>query len=124
MADVDQLLAEAAVDVQTLWPRLEEWLRQRFGREPGLESVLFLVGVQARGTGYTPQLEKDEKQELIMLGSYVVLSTLGVYEKPLDDAGEPEWSRIVDIPRISIDQQESLLKLGAVRYFEQFMDTP
>jgi len=103
------------------WSSLETWLKRRFGREPGLESILFLVGVQSRGIGYTPQLEKDEKQDLIMLGSHVVLSVLGLCDPPTEVG---DGFSGIELPRLSIAEQESLLKLGVLRYFEQFMDTP
>lgn len=124
MTDIGQLVAEAEAEVPIRWPELQGWLRKRFGREAGLEAVLFLVGVQSRGSGYTPQLDRDEKQELIIQGCYVVLSELGAYEPVQDPGSDDEWVRRVSIPEISPDQQEDLLKFGAIRYFEQFMDSP
>ncbi len=123
MTDVDRLLAEAEITVPARWTDLEQWVRERFGRDPGLESILFLVGIQSRGTGYTPQLDRDEKQDLIIQGSLVVLSALGICERPASRSASGEVTGI-EIPKISVDRQESLLKLGAIRYFEQFMDSP
>jgi hypothetical protein len=123
MTDVDRLLAESEIVVPARWPDVEEWIRARFGRDPGLESVLFLVGIQSRGTGYTPQLDRDEKQDLIMQGSSVVLGELGIHERPAVGPS-PESSARLEIPKIPVEWQESLLKLGAIRYFEQFMDSP
>ena len=124
MVDVDRLLAEADATVPARWPLLEQWFRERFGREPALEPVLFMVGVQSRGTGYTPQLEKDEKQDLIIQGSYVVLEELGLRASPDPESADADGARSVSISSESVDRQESLLKLGAIRYFEQFMDSP
>lgn len=122
-ADVERLLTRAATDVPSRWPELEAWLHRRFGREPELESILFLVGVQSRGMGYSPHLEKDEKQDLIMLGSHVVLGALGIYRQAADRHDDGDWLPVFDVPELSADDQEMLLKLGALRYFEQFMDT-
>ena len=125
MPDVEDLLAEAGREMQSRWSDLEIWLRSRFGREVGLESALFLIGIQSRGSGYEPQLEKEAKQDLIMEGSCVVLGMLGYYERTGDSSTGPvNWSRRRGLPPMDVAQQESLLKLGVLRYFEQFMDTP
>ena len=125
MPDVEDLLAEAGREMQSRWSDLEVWLGSRFGREVGLESALFLIGIQSRGSGYEPQLEKEAKQDLIMEGSCVVLEMLGYYERTgVSSTGQVNWSRRRGLPPMDVAQQESLLKLGVLRYFEQFMDTP
>ena len=125
MPDVEDLLAEAGRVVHSRWSDLEVWLGSRFGREVDLESALFHIGVQSRGSGYEPQLEKEAKQDLIMEGTCVVLEMLGYYERTEDGSTGPvSWSRRSGLPPMDVAQQESLLKLGVLRYFEQFMDTP
>ena len=125
MPDVEDLLAEAGREVHSRWSDLEIWLGSRFGREVGLESALFLIGIQSRGSGYEPQLEKEAKRDLIMEGTCVVLEMLGCYERTGDSSsGAVNWSRRSELPPMDVAQQESLLKLGVLRYFEQFMDTP
>ena len=35
--------------VQDQWAQLAAWVKQRFGRDAGLEGILFLMGIQSRG---------------------------------------------------------------------------
>ncbi len=127
MTDAAALLEEAERAVSSRWSALENWLSVRFGRDPGLESILFLIGVQVRGTGYQPQLEKDAKQDLIMEGARVVLEAIGLSGDRSDFVfrNEPSGANPPpETPGLTVEQQERLLKLGALRYFEQFMDSP
>lgn len=123
MVEIDDLLAIANREIDSRWSELEAWLKHRFGRDAGLESILFLIGIQSRGSGYVPQLEKEEKQDLVMEGLYVALSEIGLAGSTTDQAPD-SLKRPVDLPRLSDGQQQSLLRLGILRYFEQFMDTP
>ncbi len=70
-----------------------------------------------------PHLAKDEKQELILVGTHVVLRALGISSQTADRHEDGEWLSELVVPELSADDQEMLLKLGALRYFEQFMDT-
>lgn len=107
------------------WESLQSWLRDRFGREVGLEGILFLIGVQSRGRGYQPELEKEEKQDVIMEGTYCAFETIGLYERVgLDENGFWIWERSVDrFPQLSVDNQEKLLKHGILNYFTAYLET-
>ena len=102
------------------WQRLEAWIEARFGEAPSIEKILFLVGVQVRGRGFQPDLDKDAKQSLIMEGTYGVFETLGVYRRvgmETDDAWI--WERLLEPPPgLSVDQQEKLLKTAILHYFD------
>ena len=113
-------LSIADADVDERWCRAQEWLRRRFDREPGIEAMLFLIGIQSRGRGFEPELEKDQKQDTIMEGTYCAFERLGFYERVgLDENGYWIWERVVDeIPKLPIDDQEKLLKLGILSYFD------
>lgn len=111
-------------EVEADWRRVQTWVEERFGRETGMEAILFLIGIQSRGRGYEPDLEKEKKQDTIMEGTYCAFETLGFYERVgLDENGFWIWERTVEqIPKLSIEDQEKLLKLGIVRYFEDHLD--
>jgi hypothetical protein len=102
------------------WHRAQEWLRGRFDREPGIEAMLFLIGIQSRGRGFEPELDKDQKQDTIMEGTFCAFERLGFYERVgLDENGFWIWERIVhEIPKLSVEDQEKLLKLGILSYFD------
>ncbi len=111
-------LDDAALEAR--WRHLEQWIRARFGKAPGIEGILFLVGVQSRGRGFEPELEKDAKQSLIMEGTYCVFEALGVYERVgMEEDGHWIWQRVIDHPPgLSVEQQEKLLRAAILRYFE------
>lgn len=102
------------------WEGVLDWVRTRFGQEGGIEAVLFLIGIQSRGIGYEPDMEKERKQDTIMEGTYCAFEKLGFYERVgMDENGFWIWERSIDsIPKMEIEDQEKLLKLGIVRYFD------
>lgn len=108
------------------WTLLESWIAARFGEAPSIEKILFLVGVQLRGRGFQPDLDKDAKQSLIMEGTYGVFETLGVYRRVgLEADAAWIWERLLDAPPgLSVEQQEKLLKIAILRYFEDVLPIP
>ena len=124
MSDVEELLSYPDEQLAERWDRLERWLRSRFDRETSIESILFLIGIHSRGMGYSPKLEKEQKQDLIMEGSYLALETLGHFERiGMEADGRWLWEKRVRLPELSVEQQEKLLRIGITRYFEQFVET-
>ena len=120
------LLADLEADEAVLearWERLQGWIEQRFGKAPAIEEILFLVGIQARGYGFEPDLDKEAKQGLIMEGTYCVFETLGVYERVgMEKDGSWIWERRIDHPpNLSVDEQEKLLRTAILRYFEDLL---
>jgi hypothetical protein len=123
--EIETLLATDEAALATRWDRLQRWLRERFGKkEASIESILFLIGVQARGRGYEPKLEKDVKQRVIMEGTYHVFETLGFYQHAgMEADGAWIWERLVDLPELTVEDQEKLLRLAILRYFEPYLQT-
>ena len=105
------------------WQHLTAFLQQRFGREAGIEAILFLIGVQSRARGFEPDMKKERKQDTIMEGTYCAFEKLGFYERVgMDEKGFWIWERTIDeIPKLPLENQEKLLKLGIVRYFEDVL---
>lgn len=116
--DADDSLLEAQ------WRHLQTWVAERFGKAPGIEEILFLVGIQSQGRGFEPGLEKEAKQSLVMEGTYCVFETLGVYERiGMEKDGHWIWERRLDHPpNLSVDQQEKLLRTAILRYFEDILN--
>lgn len=111
-----------AADRAPRWSRLQAWLQQRFGRtdEVSIEHILFLVGVQARGRGYEPDLEKEIKQDLIMEGTCEVFERIDLYERiGMEHDGRWIWQRTAEPPDdLAVDDQEALLQHAILAYFD------
>lgn len=103
------------------WKQLMVYLTPRFGSETGIESLLFLVGIQARGHGFQPKLGKEAKQELIMEGTYLVFETLGLYKREVTfQNGRTLWQKAVTFPAgMSLENQEKLLRIALLAHFER-----
>lgn len=102
------------------WAHVQAWLSARFGKESvGIEAMLFLVGLQQRGLGYSPKLEKEVKQDVIMDGTYAAFETIGLYVR---EAETGEWLRAADLPDLPLDAQEKLLRVALVRYFAEYVE--
>ncbi|MFQ5572223.1 MAG: hypothetical protein ACE5G0_21315 [Rhodothermales bacterium] len=127
MADPHPLQTHLAADdaeQEAQWGRLQTWVKERFGKEPGIEEILFLIGVQSLGRGFEPHLDKETKQALIMEGTYCAFATLGIYERVgMEDNGHWIWDRrIAPPPDLSVDEQEKLLRAAILRYFETILN--
>lgn len=111
-ADEDELARQ--------WEELLAWMEERFGRQAGIESILFLVGIQSRGRGYEPRLSKKAKQDLIMEGTYCVFETLGLYKRVgINEKGQVAWEKgDLSYPVLSLQEQEKLLKGAILHYFD------
>lgn len=116
---IEQHLRTDDAKLEERWAHVETWVRDRFGRNVSIEAILFLIGIQSKGRGFEPNLEKEAKQDTIMEGTFCAFETLGLYERiGLDEDGTWIWERTVDaIPKLPVEQQEKLLKLGIVQYF-------
>ena len=110
--------------LEARWQQVRQWIEARFGKAPGIEEVLFLVGVQSRGQGFEPKLAKEAKQGLIMEGTCCVFETLGIYERVgMEEDGAWIWERAIEHPPdLSVEAQEKLLKTAIIRYFEAIFD--
>ena len=114
---VDPLERALAVDTNELesaWSRLSSWMLERYGREASVESALFLVGIQTRGRGFTERLNKEQKQDLIMEGTWRVLDAAGL---ATFDKNAGVWERTTRLPVLDLAEQEKLLRSAIVRYF-------
>ncbi len=118
--DLKALLASYGPDDDRRWNGLIKWLETTYGREITLEAILFLIGIQTRGRGFEPELERDRKQDVIMEGTFSAFASLGVYEQVgMEDNGAWIWERVADpVPELPVEEQEKLIKLAVLRYFD------
>lgn len=108
------------LDLERNWNSLLLELEAIIGKKPkDLNGVLFLIGVQELGHG-TKIFSKEEKQDLMHIGICKVLSLSGYYElEGLDEEGWPHWKLIKKLPHFDLLEQEKLLKMHVLEYFEK-----
>ena len=108
------------LDLERKWNSLLQELESIIGKKPkDLNGVLFLIGVQELGHG-TKIFSKEEKQDLMHIGICKVLSLSGYYTlEGLDKDGWPHWKLIKKLPRFDLLEQERLLKMHVMEYFEK-----
>jgi hypothetical protein len=102
------------------WNSLLNDLQSLIGKKPkDLNGVLFLIGVQELGKG-NKTFSKEEKQDLLHVGICKVLSLAGYYQlEGQDKDGWPHWKLIKKLPHFDLLEQEKLLKLLVMEYFEK-----
>lgn len=108
------------LDFLKKWAKLLNNIGDVVGKKPkDLNSILFLIGIQELGSG-RGKFTKEEKQDLIHLGICKTLSLAGFYRLvSVDQEGWPHWEVAKKIPKISKIEQEKLLKIQIIEYFEK-----
>lgn len=111
------------LDLERNWEKLLNELAKVIGKKPkDLNAVLFLIGVQELGRGAKPY-SKEEKQDLMHIGICKALSLSGFYElEGHDKDGWPHWRVIKKIPHFDLIEQERVLKLHVLEYFDKEFD--
>lgn len=111
------------LDLERKWNGLLEEIEKLLEKKPkDLNAVLFIIGMQELGKG--PRLfSKEEKQDLMHIAICKVLSLAGYYELEGQDAeGWPHWKLVKKLPHFDLLEQEKLLKMHVLEYFEKEYD--
>lgn len=110
------------LELERRWQQLRLRLGEQIGRRPkDLNAILFLIGVQELGQGRR-SFSKEEKQDLMHIAICKVLSYSGFYELEGQDAqGWPHWKKVKNLPHFDLLEQEKLLRMHVLEYFEQEM---
>ena len=105
------------------WQSLLVEIGHMLGQVPkDLNGVLFLIGVQELGKGHQ-LFTKEQKQDLMHIAICKVLSYSDYYTlEGLDSEGWPHWKLIKKLPRFDLLEQEKLLKIHVMEYFETEFD--
>lgn len=108
------------LELERRWQKLRQDLKIMLGKKPrDLNGVLFLIGVQELGKGPV-SFTKEEKQDLMHIAICKVLSLSGFYElEGLDENGWPHWKLVKKLPSFDLMEQEKLLKIHVLEYFEK-----
>jgi len=107
------------LELDRKWEELLGRMEKRIGKRPtDLNSILFLVGVQELGQGIR-EFTKEEKQDLMHIAICKVLSLSGFYElEGHDEQGWPHWKLKKKLPHFDLLEQEKLLKMHLLEYFD------
>lgn len=107
------------LELDRKWSWLLTELQEKLGKKPkDLNGVLFLIGVQELGQGHS-HFSKEEKQDLLHIAICKVLSLSGYYDlEGVDKDGWPHWKLVKKLPHFDLLEQEKLLKLHVLEYFE------
>ena len=114
------------LELEKNWHLLLQEIERLLGQKPkDLNGVLFLIGVQELGKGHQ-LFTKEQKQDLLHIAICKVLSYAGYYQlEGLDKDGWPHWKMTKKLPRFDLLEQEKLLKMHVLEYFEkEFEWTP
>ena len=108
------------LDFERQWQLLLAGLDKVMGTRPkDLNGVLFIIGVQELGKG-NRRFSKEEKQDLMHIGMCRVLSLSGYYVLDgTDKDGWPHWKLVKKLPHFDLLEQEKLLKMHVLEYFEK-----
>jgi hypothetical protein len=108
------------LELDRTWASLLATVETMIGKKPkDLNSFLFLIGVQELGRGQAT-FSKEEKQDLMHIGICKVLSYAGYYVlEGADKDGWPHWKLIKKLPHFDLLEQEKLLKMLVIEYFEK-----
>lgn len=108
------------LDLERNWHQLLQKIEQSVGKKPNdLNSVLFLIGVQELGKGRR-NFSKEEKQDLMHIAICKLLSMEGYYIlEGHDEQGWPHWKLVKKLPHFDLLEQEKLLKMQVMDYFEK-----
>jgi hypothetical protein len=101
------------------WLDTENMLRQRFGKLPDMEGILFLIGVNEFGRMPRKKFSKEQKQDLMHVAVCTLLCQLGYYAPAgRDEEGWPHFHELMTVSATGLKDQEQMLKECIIRYFE------
>ena len=111
------------LDLDRAWHNLLVEMEKHLGKKPkDLNGVLFIIGIQELGRG-AQYFSKEEKQDLMHIAICKVLSYSGYYELiGSDKDGWPHWKAVKKLPHFDLLDQEKLLKIHVIEYFEKEYD--
>lgn len=110
--------AEEKGVVELQFRSVQARLKQQFGKTPNMDALLFLIGIQELGV-LKKKFSKEQKQDLMHIAVCHLLSEEGFYSFiGRDEEGWPHFERAEHLPKLSLEEQEYLLKRQIVRYFD------
>ena len=105
-------------NLELQWQQVSDWFRDKFGKTPDLNAILFLIGVRELGQGFK-NFSKEQKQDLMHIAICRLLSQSGYYAlEGHDKDGWPHWRLVNKLPHYDLLAQEEFLKAHIVTYMQ------
>ncbi len=109
---------DVPIDFDPRWIQLLHRFKEQFGKKPELETILFLIGINEVGK-VAEKYSKEEKQDLMHVAVCKLLSMSNYFKYAgIDDDGWPQWEPVKELPPMTNEEQEILLKKNIILYFE------
>ncbi|MBS0001310.1 MAG: hypothetical protein KFF73_20160 [Cyclobacteriaceae bacterium] len=108
------------LELHRKWEKVLKKIESTFGKRPkDIHAVIFLIGVHELGRG-AKHFTKEEKQDLMHIAICKILSLAGYYElEGIDQQGWPHWKLVKNLPHLDMLEQEKLMKMHIIEYFEK-----
>ncbi len=104
--------------IQAQFKELQTRLKEQFKRQPSLDAILFIIGMNAIGKGNIAY-DREEKMNLLHVAHCTVFALSGYYElERTDDDGWPHFKALKQYPAMELMEQELFLKEHILKYFE------
>lgn len=117
------MLYTFTLEEKKAWEKLNQKLLQRFrAKKVTLETFLLLIGINE--LGQVPRTySKEEKMDLIHIGTCTVLALGGYYtQESKDSDGWPHYQLIKPLPALENIEQINLLRYWILKYFSVVFD--
>lgn len=104
--------------IQNKWKTIDAFMRKNFNKKADISAILFLIGMREYGH-IKENFSKEEKVKLMDIALARVLSKSGFFEsKGIDESNFPVWEKKSSMEKISLLEQETILRAHIVEYFE------
>lgn len=104
--------------VEKEWQIYSKKIEKHFGKTLSIEGVLLFIGLREIGSAST-NLDKDTKEHLIDTGMCTVLAQSNYFTLiGKDENNFPVYEMKEPIPKMSVKEQETLLKQHIVAYLK------
>jgi len=104
--------------IEEQFRQLQTRLKVQFKRQPGIDAILFIIGMNILGKGNI-QFDRDEKMNLMHVAHCSIFSLSGFYElERVDEDGWPHFKTLKQYPVMDLYEQELFLKEHILKYFE------
>ena len=104
------------------WLRIRHFVKDKLQQDklPDLNAILLLIGIQETNI-VRPTYSKEEKQDLMHVAVCSLLAQDGYFElEGRDQDGWPHFIQIKSVETQGEQEQETLLKTLAIRYFSTY----
>jgi hypothetical protein len=106
------------IEFEAKWKLLIKKLEEKFGEQPDIQNIIFLIGIQELGGVYR-KYNKAQKLDVMHVAVCTLLMTYGYYEfERHDEDGWPHFKATEKLPFLKPLQQNHLMRQAIVTYFE------